>query len=345
MANKIAANLGALSSIQSAPQLVRTSAGILYAIVSTGTLIRVYKSTNNGISWAIQDYPNVPKATSSSVSAAIDGNGVIHISIVNGTLFYIQFSTTTDTFGRLEKVNSSGTSSVSIAVDSNNIPHIVAALAGALVNYFNRTSGTWSPAVTLAITGQPFNGDIQIDQNNVPQVSILDSTVNGVKAFIGNKNNATSFTSNTIEPSAYTFSGGSSITIDSSGNTWVAYQGASDGRVLLVKHNQKDPWSTWQTALTNGNNGKTVSMAADANDIYILYERNLGGIAYDRYDTLNNKWLGETILQAATTAFRPHNPMVKWSQYFNNGDTGANNSAQQTIEYLFDDGSTVYTTS
>ena len=62
MATKIAGALGAISGNQASSQLVRTSTGILYALVTTSSLVlKIYKSTNNGLSWLQQDYNNSPQ--------------------------------------------------------------------------------------------------------------------------------------------------------------------------------------------------------------------------------------------------------------------------------------------
>src|ERR1043166_8357735 len=72
-----------------ARSLVRTSSGNLYAVIldtSSTPAVRVYESTNGGTSWAQQDAAHAPSGANYKVpSAAIDGNGVIHLAYWNST--------------------------------------------------------------------------------------------------------------------------------------------------------------------------------------------------------------------------------------------------------------------
>lgn len=350
MAIKLAASLGALNSGQSSSQLVRTSGGNLYAVLVVSSTIKIYRSTNSGVSWSIQDYSNSPSTLGTFVAAAIDGTDKIHMAFrkqaVVNILEYATFSTSTNTFGPSEDIQASQVNpatGAAIAIDSNNQPHVAYADSGN-GKYYNRigkSGQVWNSAALGAFSTS--NLDIQLDLNNIPWISYIDNTTPALRVATGNRNNASSFTSTAVVASgAFTTGAGTSIAIDVFNNIWLGYQSAQNGPIQLVKHIATDATGTWQTALTSGSRGFNVSLAGDPSNIYIFYERNLGGIAYDRYDTVNAKWLGETILQSALPAFRPHNPFVKWSQYFNTGDTAANNTNQQTIEYLFDDGSTIY---
>src|SRR5882757_1817785 len=79
--------------------VVRTASGNLYAIIldtSASATVRVYESTNGGSSWTQQDAVHAPTSGFySNPSAAIDGNGIIHVSYWNGAagLRYVTFST------------------------------------------------------------------------------------------------------------------------------------------------------------------------------------------------------------------------------------------------------------
>lgn len=348
----LASALGTLNASQSSNQLIRTSENNLYAVVVSANRVRVYKSIDNAKTWVRQSYGTTLLASSTLISAAIDGSDNIHIIYLTSTTVvkYVLFDTSTDTFGTIEQaVNVSATvASIAITVDSNGKPHAVATSSAATTNYSNRVRGSWKPAVSVAaVVGK--NIDIQIDKNNVPIVSYVRAAA-AVAVALGNKNDATSFTAQDVTTSL-TVGGGTTLTIDPFNNVWVGFQGPRDGVIYLAKHVSTAAWSTWQSPVASAYKGKSLSIAADKNDIYVLYEKNLGGLAYDRYDTLNGKWLGETTIQPIitptlgifpTNKIYPHNPFVKWSQYFNNGDTGENNSAQDTIEYLFDNGTTIY---
>lgn len=200
---KISPSLGALNSLQSSSQLVRTSTGNLYSVISSSGDVDIYKSVDKGQTWNEQDYHNTVPTGSTNITAAIDGNNVIHIGFSNpaGLGAYISFNTSTDTYGRTEVVPSASTGRIAIAVDSNNIPHIIVG-QNAAIGYSNRTKGSWKPVVS--ISGGSFNNtlsnvDLHIDQNNVPQFStITGSNTTGIA--IGNKNDATAFTINASFP-------------------------------------------------------------------------------------------------------------------------------------------------
>ena len=109
-------SFGALSSTQSSSQLLRTSNGNLYAVLLTADLrVGVFKSTNNGNTWSKQKYINSPTYTVFSgfrgLSAAIDSTDIIHIVYTQTPpnltgVRYIQYSTSTDTFGPVNTFSS-----------------------------------------------------------------------------------------------------------------------------------------------------------------------------------------------------------------------------------------------
>lgn len=350
-------NTGALSTNISSSQLVRTSTGILYSVlVAIGnkgsTQIQVFKSINNGISWSKQDYIHSPLTTTTLASVAIDSSDLLHILYVAGStetqIVHGVYSSATDTFGIQENAFSlinplNGSSgSLAIAIDQNNIPHAIAATGsagGGDTEYANRIKGFWTK-VQLNTT-RSSQVDIIIDNNNIPQIAINSSFGGGLLLALGNKNNATTFT--TTIPTTVIVP--MSIAVDIFNNTWLTFAN-SNGRITLLKHNSTDPWATWQIEIDDSNSGLTPSIFIDNTDIYIIYERTFGGLAYDKYDSIKNLWLGEQVLQPNTSPLTTnqsyHRPLIKWSTYFDNGASGANNTNSNKIEYIFDNGSTVF---
>lgn len=343
---------GPLNVAQSASSLVRDFSGNLYFTQWSNILavreLQVFKSINNGLSWTVISpaAPYVTSQTSGLISSAIDSNNIIHIFLIDNSSAsgnYLQFNTSTNLFQNFAKVPMGGVglSSIAIAVDRNNIAHVAISSSGNnKVFYNNFIAGYWLPtAVTVASPTAPVNVDILIDQNNVPQVSYINTAAStGVTAAIGNKNNATSFTVQAVA-TGFTTAGGASLALDSKGNTWLAYQAGGSGPITLQEHLQTSAWSSWQTAVQDGNPGNAVSLAILGTDIYVFYERYAGGIAYDRYNSIQGNWLGENILQPPanklTLNAKSALPFVKWSNYFDNYETGANNQNSNFIDYVF----------
>jgi len=154
---KIAASLGTLSTTQSSTQLVRTSGGVLYAVLASGKRVSVWKSSDNGKIWTQPDYGRGPTTTSTGIAAAIDNSGIIHIAYIflGTSARYVQFSTTTDTFNIKEIIPNAGSvSSIAIAIDSNSVPHVAYTdNSASTVIYTNRPINYpvpyWQPKVTI----------------------------------------------------------------------------------------------------------------------------------------------------------------------------------------------------
>ena len=127
--------------------------------------------------------------------------------------------------------------------------------------YTNRIGGSWKAPVNVnnpsLTVGRP---DITINEDNIAEIAHDDS---GISAFVGDLNNATSFTSQAIDATVPLTDSNVSIAIDNSGNTWIAYQDetGADDYITLVKHNDADAWTTWQTPVNNSNVGKMSSIA------------------------------------------------------------------------------------
>jgi hypothetical protein len=251
--------------------------------------------------------------------AAIDSGGVLHMLYTPSAaeLRYITFNTATDLFGSSEQIyiNSPNGSmeSYDISIDANNKPHVAfidSPVGSDILYYTNRVGGSWKSPVTVQGAGTPQFTSFTLSDENIPELSYATSSA--LVAAVGNQNDATSFSYatpvasiNISSPTANT-----SVAIDSSGNTWIGYINSSNN-VALVKHNDGDSWSTWQTPVTNSNNGDEPSVAIDGSSIYIFYRNGSDAdIVYDRY---NGSWLGETVLETGTF----QDAKAKWS-FFNN---------------------------
>lgn len=316
--------------------VVRSASGNIYAVIldepsaPTGT-VRVFESTDGGASWTQQDAADAPSGNYWGQSAAIDGNGIIHIaywdrSSTSPGLRYVMFSTATNTFSGDTAVVSTQTqgSTVALAIDSNNYEHIIYNddVNGLLVvTYIDNVGGSWNTPVQVysetQVQGSPAGGrDILIDENNLPEITYWDSSSN-VHAAIGSANKATSFTNQLLAPSDWL--GGGSITMDSLGNTWILYDTyTSPYTPTLIEHKAGDPWSTWQQPVVDpdpSSEGAAFgSVAALGTTIYVTWQNsgptNIPG-AWQAYN--GSEW---STLGTFSPAGDPL--MLGWSEYFNN---------------------------
>lgn len=337
------------AQVGSTRQVIRTSAGTLYAFVNDTGSCEIWKSSD-GSSWSEQDSSNNPACANNSypISSAIDSSGVIHLAYYDDggytpiPLKYRPFSTSTDTFGTEETAESFSalpSQDMDLSVDSNNIPHLAYSytdmvLGGdAYVGYKNRIGGSWKSTVvadTITTGSAPSPIDIEINEDNIAEIGYIDISNTSAKAAVGNVNNATSFTVQTLDSSVTitAFIKGISVTIDSSGNTWVSYVDNSTNYITLIKHNDGDAWSTWQSSITDSNVGYEPSIAANGSDVYLFYENDADDIAFDMYD---GSWAGETTVATGTY----QDSHAKWSYFNNNGGTNQ-------MDVLYSDGTDVY---
>ena len=321
--------------------VVRSASGNIYAVIldepsaPMGT-VRVFESTNGGASWTEQDAADAPSGNYWGQSAAIDGNGIIHIaywdrSSTSPGLRYVTFSTGTNTFSGDTAVVSVTSAEpdalkVALAVDSNNFEHIIYnddVNGSLIVTYIDNVGGSWNTPVQVyswtEVQGSPAGADdILIDQNNLPEISYWDPSSN-VHAAIGSANKATSFTSQSLAPSDWL--AGGSITMDSLGNTWILYDTyTSPYTPTLIEHKTGDSWSTWQQPVVDPDplaaGAAFGSVAAMGTTIYVTWyndalypQPNLAG--WQAYN-------GSTWSTVGTLAPGGNPLMLGWSEYFNN---------------------------
>jgi hypothetical protein len=322
---------GAMSG--SGRQVVRTSSGTLYAFINDGGSCEIWKSSD-GTSWTEQDSANNPSCSTSGsvVGMAIDSSNNLHLlyeSVATEDPTYVKFTTSSDTFGTPEAIfDASATSYNDIAVDSNNIPHVVFYNSAAL-KYTNRVGGSWdaTPVAIETVSILIEHASIAISEDNIPEIAYPMDADGDLAAAVGNQNDASSFTLQDVDTNIVSASGttSTSIAVDSSGNTWIGYvdeNGATDF-VTLIKHNDADAWTTWQTPVTNSNGGKEPTIAAVGTAIYIFYQDANNDVAYDKY---TGSWSGASVLQTGTF----QDVKVKWSYNFDNQQS-------TQLDYLYSD--------
>ncbi len=355
-----ASDLGPVRS--ASPNIVRTSTGTLYAVVSDAEgldrYLEVWKSTD-GINWAEQDTANNPQTDGVFITyaVAIDSANNLHLSYLPGgsTSKYIKFTTSTDTFGSVETPVSSCNNECtdhSIAVDANDVPHVViynfddGGFQHKLI-YSNRIGGSWGSEVSLEGVAYPEMRSpvITIDEDNIPEISYYNVSDSDLTAAVGQDNDPDAigqwslYDIDTLVDTA----GSLGIAVDTStGNTWLSYKD-SGGTIALAKRtdgSEFSSWSTgWSTVTTKTDIGEAPYIAiAESSDIYVFYSEDSTDrkLAYDIYDSNAGSpaWAGETILQTPPSGV-DYFMKPKWSFEWNN--YGPNR-----IDYLYDDGTDTY---
>lgn len=325
------------SVLGAARATVRTSAGIPYVCVydSTNGKIEMFKgNATTPTSFSEQDSAHRPSGVAAP-AIAIDSTGLIHVGYYQSatTFHYNTFSTSTNLWGTGVQIDGMAADltefTCAIAVDSNDKPHVAffdapknMGTAFQTLQYMNKVGASWSTVLQVEGASASVNcrnADIAIDTDNKPVISYTNVTDTDYGTAIGNANDATSFTLQDIETDAETTSGQNttSIAVDSSGNHWVAFRTETNGYIKIRKHNYGDAWSTWQTTVTNSNNGVNPSLIINGTDVYVFYEEDTANdIVYDKY---TGSWLGETSLETGTY----NSVKAKWGFCVNNGSGGS----------------------
>jgi len=311
----------------------RDSNGIPYVLSFYSTTIQIQKG-NGTAPTSFSSADTVSGGTDPvGVSGAIDSSDIIHISWLDNAgkaspLRYVTFDCDTDTFGTpatlvldIGEVPATASLYTAIAIDSNDVPHIVyneyPKISGVntyVAMYINKVGGSWNAKVNLwyNVGTNVKYMDITIDLNNLPTVVFSKNTLN-LNCAIGASNNAISFSSVLI---AGDDSKGTSITVNSNGDHWVAFMEETTDHIHIIKHNYSDSWATWQTIIETTYVGNNPNIVAVGTDIYIFYENSDNDIAYNVYD--GSSWSGETVLE--TGIF--NSVRAKWGFWVDNDSAG-----------------------
>ncbi len=326
----------------SSRKLVRTSTGNLYTFINDGGSCEIWKSIDNGTNWTQQDFADSITCTNAvGISMAIDGTNVLHLlyGTSTPTLSYQTFNTTTDQFSGSPDTLHSGSLSGSfdISVDTNNIPHVVWTFFVASVGnirYGNKVSGSWSTISIESVSGVTFsNLSLTIDEDNYAEFSYindLDSDLTVVAADRNNPSLLSHFTLLDVDTTVIATSGvaSTSIAIDYSGNTWVAYVDDSlSDRIFLVKHNDADAWATWQTPVDSNFVANRPSITISGSVVYVLFDTG-GAILSQTYDGIS--WTQANVLKSTSKI----TASVRWA-YNSNYKHGP-------LDYLYSDGTDIY---
>jgi hypothetical protein len=330
-------------------QIVRSSEGILYTFLNDGGNCEIWKSENEGTTWAIQDSADDP-ACSTSEGIAIDSADNLHLiySIAHPSydFIYLPYTTHDDQFGTSTVIENytvlDELSTASITIDSKDIPHIVysfyrESFGYNRVLYNNRNGGVWKTSGIEIETVFSYFVDITIDEDDIPIITYINTDNSDLTASVGNQNDASSFTSYDVDTDINSTTDESEVSlgIDSSGNTWIAYirNDGTEDDITLAKRTDGSETSSWNTGwtidITNNNVGFEPSLSIEATDVYVFYEDDQDDIVYDMYD--GSSWSGETVIEMHGEL---QDVKPRWS-YINNYDsTGV--APLQTNTYYFD---------
>jgi hypothetical protein len=324
-------------------QVVRTSSGTLYAVIYDSGYCEVWKSSS-GASWTEQDNSNKPTCGSVGIAIAIDSSDIIHILYaITPTVKYVTFTTSSDTWGTPENVWSTPDDAYAddITIDSYDIPHVVmrgdefqGSYYDNWVMYANRIGGSWSTLQVQYLSnlnnGTFSKPSITMNEDDTAEIAYQHVINSDLVAAVANARDPISFDYQTVDSDIDHTAGSTSIAVDSSGNTWIAYvdeNGATD-YVTLVEHVDTDSWSTWQTPVTNSDAGSEPSLVISATDKYVLYQNGSTNIAYNKYD---GSWDTESTVEPGTY----QDAKGRWS-YLNNISY-----TTYGIDYLFSDGTDI----
>lgn len=315
-------NNGAWATCKGDRYIFRTVSGNIYALIAQ----RMYKSSDGGASWTEKDIANKPTpADTNLMDADIDSTGIIHVIYCDTitTVDYITFNTGTDAWGTTAKIADvtalAANGGYALKIDSNDIPHAVFIdNAGSPVFYYlNRIGGNWNVPVSV-LAGNVNYPLLLINASNIPIIIYYRSTGATVVACLGNQNNATSFTSQTVGSQQLR---GLSACIDSNGDIWIAKAveptGSGTG-LYLIQHIAADNWTTWQSEITIDSTARNSmpSIAAKNDKLHILCSQTeigsfvKAGVIY--HTNVSGSWV-TTSLEAGSY----NNVRIRWG-YRNN---------------------------
>ncbi|MFC1649692.1 hypothetical protein ACFL2C_03215 [Patescibacteria group bacterium] len=337
-----ASDFGAISN--SGRAVLRTSDGILYSVLQDGTDIEVWRSLDEGGSWSEQDAASKPTDgdSPSKMAAGIDSSGIIHVaygdSQAPNDVRYVTFSTANNSWSTPEDIYTASTTqanSVALTIDDNDIPHVAFHDNSATesIRYYNRLGGSWGYTAVENVAANYI--DITINEDNSPEVSYLDSSLNDLKAAQGDANDPTTFSVYTVDNDVVDTSEWqqTSIGVDTTGDTWIAFKdnnGSDDYITLAWEDSSLAGYDDWTINVTNSNTGFEPSLSIDGSSIYVMYRDDQNDVVYDMYN--GSTWSGETVLEEHGVL---QDVKVKWS-YINDYDS-TGTADVQTNTYYFDD--------
>ena len=334
-------------------QIVQTSGGVLYAFINDGGSCEIWKSSD-GSSWTEQDTSDNPACnTTENIALTIDGNNDLHLIYeddATSTVKYITYDTPTDQFGSEESVTSLDfPGDMAIEVDANNIPHVVAAtiINDEGIEYSNRVGGAWDSTpvgIEEFLNRILLQISITINEDNIAEISYINVNDSDLTAAVGDQNDASSFTLKDVDTVVNSSADimGSSIGIDSDGNTWIVYKDATaSNNITLAKHADSAAWTSWtivdgDSTLGTGNVGFEPSLSIIGKSIFVFYQEDSTDqkIVYDVYDSGTSDWLGETILATPGGGVDFKDAKVRYSKY--------NFHEPWLMDFLYSDGTDIY---
>lgn len=326
-------------------QILRDSKGTLYTIIAADPYIEIWGSTNGGNNWTRRHGATVgPSITyPASIAMVMDSNDMIHFVYAQWKpgdssydILYSNFDTVTNlylsTAQTLDSDAAASNSEVAISLDSNNVLHVVYRDASQL-SYKNNVTGTWATTVQVENTANTIGLDITISDENIPEISYIQTTDQDLTAAQGNLNNATSFTLYDVDASVFSAAtrAGTSIGIDITGNSWITYID-SDGDIALAKHSDGSTWDSagnWTVNTDKTSDGFEPSINIDGSNIYIFYQNDQDDIVYDKFN--GSSWQGDEVVEMHDGL---QDLKTRWS-YINNFDSSGT-ANYQTQSFHFD---------
>lgn len=315
-------------------KVFRLSDGTLYWIGSRdgASKLTCWKSTDNGANWAKQGNPGPACNGTFIPSADIKASGAIGVLYASDatTYSYVEFDPGTDAWGAPEAVATVTSISAfgsAFTYDSAGKPHICFIDGTSLdLFYANKVGAGWTnPAVTIHTSARwP---DIIVNGSDIPIVSYVaynNPTQYWTIACLGDQNNATTFTQQTVSNSgADNYYRQTSLAINSNGDVIIARANSiavGGGSALTVdRHLVADAWGTWQAeeVVDATAQNRSPSLAVKGTDIYLICEKTsaTAGIWYYKYTAAGGWEAAVTVETDATGNLQC--PKFRWGELNN----------------------------
>ena len=281
---------------------IRSLDGTIYYLMNDSNNFLIFRdSRDDGVSFGNSTFAT--DSANGALTLALDSTNKIHIFWWSAGvgLRYRVYNASTQSFATATVTAHSDTTTstnpyLAVTIDSNDIPHVCFASEvsdpATRVEYMNRIGGFWGTPInvtSIGVANVVFKFDITIDLDDIIQIIIAESNTDDVDAYIGNQNDATSFSTFVIDTTASTGTWLPSIVIDKKGDTHTCWID-STGNIQSIIHIKAKAWSAWEviTTVVSGSNEDT-SMTIDQSGHLYIFSTTSANLTQYALSTNNGK--------------------------------------------------------